>query len=433
MPLPIGLVKEAITNLDQANRILADAHAEGKRAVVVDTNSGRTLRIVKAQNWIQKFAGAVSGQNQREQGRLEQFLNGLHIQGASDRAAALVQTSLQERSIKVVDTPTAEVFDVPSKSAPRFLAKSTARIFEELRSSHADSPIRDFLVRNRISRFSEQGSLVCDLYDRLIASEMLLLESNLPKPTKDAWGVEMGGIRLSDPQFAYILARIEEAVEKNEVSALGALLDNPGESSSLENSSIKGQLDIALKGKDYDLWETVGLIKQLRQNAHAIATPSSSQPNVQATPLADKSLAPAVTMQVPESVSLIATADVLAMPKQDFNRWLADQLKNQHLEPLWRLAPELIAQGNYIRAEQIKFGVKLVLAERALSVNKASLGWTGADVKERARLVATKTSDLTRPNSHQADICQFNELDRRIKVQMTAIESGLTGNLILDT
>jgi len=456
MPLNIGLIKESITNLDQANKILADAQAEGKRAVVVSTSNGRTLRIVKAQNWIQKFTGAVSGQNQREKGRLDQFLRDLNKQSPNDQASSPAQPSIQERSIKKVDTPIAHAAVVQKSVTPTFLAKSTRDIYDELRASHADSPIRDFLLRHHISRLSEEGSLICDLYDRLLASEMLLLESNAPKPTKDAWGLEMGGIRLSDPQFAYILARIEEAIEKNDAAAIQSLQDNPSEASSLEASSIKESLSVALKGKDYDLWETVALIKQLRRDAQTVATPSVAQPNTQPAQSPQKAEAPAAVPQVQASVvaqvqtaaappvqasavpqaqpsvKLIEISDLLGMTKEEFNTWLANQIKNQQLESLWSLAPGLVAKNNYIRANQIKFSVKLALAEKALSLNKVSLGWTDAAVRQRARIVATKTPDLTHPNGAERDVCTFSEIDRRVQVQITAIEAGLIGDRILE-
>ena len=133
MPLNIGLIKEAITNLDQANKILADAQAEGKRAVVVSTSNGRTLRIVKAQNWIQKFTGAVSGQNQREKGRLDQFLRDLNKQSPNDQTSSPAQPSIQERSIKKVDTPIAHAAVVqttvttqPAQSADKAEAPAAA-------------------------------------------------------------------------------------------------------------------------------------------------------------------------------------------------------------------------------------------------------------------------------------------------------------------
>jgi hypothetical protein len=403
---------------------------------------------VKAQNWIQKFTGAVSGQNQREKGRLDQFLSDLNTQSSSGHASLLAQPSIKERSVKIVETPASDASVVTKNITPKFLAKSTRDIYDELRASHADSPIRDFLVRHHISRFSGEGSLICDLYDRLLASEMLLLESNAPKPTKDAWGLEMGGIRLSDPQFAYILARIEEAIEKNDASALQSLLDHPGEASSLEASDIQESLSVALKGKDYDLWETVALIKQLRRDAQTVATPSVAQPSTQPAQSAEKAEAPAAVPQVQasvvpqvqasevpqaqSSVKSIEISDVLAMTKQEFNAWLANQIKNQNLESVWSLAPGLVAKDNYIRANQIKFGVKLALAEKALSLNKASLGWTDAAVRERARIVATKTPDLTHPNGAERDVCTFSEIDRRVQVQITAIEAGLIGDRILE-
>ena len=120
------------------------------------------------------------------------------------------------------------------------------------------------------------------------------------------------------------------------------------------------------------------------------------------------------------------------MTKPEFNDWMANQIKNQQLESLWSLAPGLVAKDNYIRANQIKFGVKLALAEKALSLNKASLGWTDVAVRQRARIVATKTPDLTHPNGAERDVCAFSEIDRRVQVQITAIEAGLIGDRILE-
>ena len=286
MPLNIGLIKEAITNLDQANKILADAQAEGKRAVVVSTSNGRTLRIVKAQNWIQKFTGAVSGQNQREKGRLDQFLRDLNKQSPNDQTSSPAQPSIQERSIKKVDTP--------------------------------------------------------------IAHAAVVQTSVTTQPVQSA--------------------------EKAEVPAAAP------------------QVQTAVV------------------------------PQVQAS----------VVPQVQASVKLIEVSDVLAMTKPEFNDWMTKQIKNQHLELLWSLAPGLVAKDNYIRANQIKFGVKLALAEKALSLNKASLGWTDAAVRQRARIVATKTPDLTHPNGAERDVCAFSEIDRRVQVQITAIEAGLIGDRILE-
>jgi hypothetical protein len=139
-----------------------------------------------------------------------------------------------------------------------------------------------------------------------------------------------------------------------------------------------------------------------------------------------------VVPQVQASVKLIEVSDVLAMTKPEFNDWMANQIKNQQLESLWSLAPGLVAKDNYIRANQIKFSVKLALAEKALSLNKASLGWTDAAVRQRARIVATKTPDLTHPNGAERDVCAFSEIDRRVQVQITAIEAGLIGDRILE-
>ena len=310
MPLNIGLIKEEITNLDQANKILADLQAEGKRAVVVITSNGRTLRIVKAQNWIEKFIGAVSGQNQREKGRLDQFLRDLNKQSPNDQTSSPAQPSIQERSIKKVDTPIA----------------------------HAA------VVQTTVT-------------------------------TQPAQSADKAEAPAAAPQ---VQSSVVPQVQASVVPQVQA--------------SVVPQVQVSVV------------------------------PQVQAS----------VVPQVQASVKLIEVSDVLAMTKPEFNDWLAKQIKNQQLESLWSLAPGLVAKNNYIRANQIKFSVKLVLAEKALSLNKASLGWTDAAVRQRARIVATKTPDLTHPNGAERDVCTFSEIDRRVQVQITAIEAGLIRDRILE-
>ena len=326
MPLNIGLIKEAITNLDQANKILADAQAEGKRAVVVSTSNGRTLRIVKAQNWIEKFTGAVSGQNQREKGRLDQFLRDLNKQSPSDQTSSPAQPSIQERSIKKVDTPIAHATVV-----------QTSVTTQPVQSAEkAEAPAAAPQV---------QASVVPQVQASVV------------------------------PQ---VQASVVPQVQASVVPQVQA--------------SVVPQVQTAVV------------------------------PQVQAS----------VVPQVQASVKLIEVSDVLAMTKPEFNDWMANQIKNQQLESLWSLAPGLVAKDNYIRANQIKFSVKLALAEKALSLNKASLGWTDAAVRQRARIVATKTPDLTHPNGAERDVCAFSEIDRRVQVQITAIEAGLIRDRILE-
>jgi len=431
MPLPIGLVKEPITHFDQANTILANAQAEGKRAVVVNTSNGRTLRIVKARNWIEKFTSAISGQNKREKSRLEQYLNDLSKQGGKDGNNPASKPTLQERDIKVIDPVTVSTVTSASADKPVFLTKSTTRIYDELRSTHAESPIREFLIKNRISLFSDQGALVCKVYDALLAAEIHLLEDKAPKPTKDEWGLESGGIRIDDNQFGYILARIEEALEKNNSTALPALLDNVSESASLEASTIKNQLDGAIKGKDYDLWETVSLIKKLRKETITTAVKSEAVPQSSKHVDVAPPTANTVTPSQPQTI-LPDVSDIDAMPRQNFNTWLAEQIKNKQFESLWNISPALQAKGNFIRSSQIRFAVKLGLAEQALSVNKESLGWTSGGVTQRARVVASTTSDHLQPNSQDNTICSFRDLERKLLLQISAVEAGMIADRTLE-
>jgi hypothetical protein len=90
MPLSIGIIKN-ISTADTANEIVSQAHQEGKRAVAVQTDGGWSIRITKKQNRIEKFLGAITGQNIREQSRLANFIASLPtIASLRDRSAQLV-------------------------------------------------------------------------------------------------------------------------------------------------------------------------------------------------------------------------------------------------------------------------------------------------------------------------------------------------------
>lgn len=90
MTLPIGIIKN-ISTADTATEIIAQASQEGKRAIAVQTDSGWCIRIAKPQNQVVKLLGVLTGQNAREQTRLNNLISSLpSIASLRERSAQIV-------------------------------------------------------------------------------------------------------------------------------------------------------------------------------------------------------------------------------------------------------------------------------------------------------------------------------------------------------
>ena len=79
-----------IETADQAEEILFQARLENKRAVVVQTDNGRAIRITKPNNMLTQFFSDLSGQTQREQSQIREFVSSLR-----ERDAKLINRSAQ--------------------------------------------------------------------------------------------------------------------------------------------------------------------------------------------------------------------------------------------------------------------------------------------------------------------------------------------------
>ena len=79
-----------IETADQAEALLSQARLENKRAVVVQTDSGRVIRITKPNNILTQFFSDLSGQTQREQSQIREFVSSLR-----ERDAKLINQSAQ--------------------------------------------------------------------------------------------------------------------------------------------------------------------------------------------------------------------------------------------------------------------------------------------------------------------------------------------------
>jgi hypothetical protein len=79
-----------IETADQAEEILFQARLENKRAVVIQTGNGRAIRITKPNNILTQFFSDLSGQTQREQSQIREFVSSLR-----ERDAKLINRSAQ--------------------------------------------------------------------------------------------------------------------------------------------------------------------------------------------------------------------------------------------------------------------------------------------------------------------------------------------------
>ncbi len=77
-----------IETADQAEEILFQARLENKRAVVIQTDNGRVIRITKPNNMLTQLLSDLSGQTQREQSQIREFVS-----------------SLRERDAKLISRP----------------------------------------------------------------------------------------------------------------------------------------------------------------------------------------------------------------------------------------------------------------------------------------------------------------------------------------
>ena len=77
-----------IETADQAEEILFQARLENKRAVVIQTDNGRVIRITKPNNMLTQLFSDLSGQTQREQSQIREFVSSLR-----ERDAKLISRS----------------------------------------------------------------------------------------------------------------------------------------------------------------------------------------------------------------------------------------------------------------------------------------------------------------------------------------------------
>jgi hypothetical protein len=71
-----------IETADQAEEILFQARIENKRAVVIQTDNGRVIRITKPNNILTQLFSDLSGQTQREQNQIREFVSSLRERDA---------------------------------------------------------------------------------------------------------------------------------------------------------------------------------------------------------------------------------------------------------------------------------------------------------------------------------------------------------------
>jgi len=80
---------------DQAEQLLFQARLENKRAVVVQTDSGRAIRITMPNNILTQFFSDITGRTQREQSQIKEFVASLRQSDAklSSRSAQVVMNA----------------------------------------------------------------------------------------------------------------------------------------------------------------------------------------------------------------------------------------------------------------------------------------------------------------------------------------------------
>jgi hypothetical protein len=75
-------VDKSIETADQAEELLFQARLQNKRVVVVQTDSGRAIRITQPNNILTQFFKDISGQTQREQSQMTEFVSSLRAREA---------------------------------------------------------------------------------------------------------------------------------------------------------------------------------------------------------------------------------------------------------------------------------------------------------------------------------------------------------------
>jgi len=103
-------VNRVTETADQAEQLLFQARLENKRAVVVQTDSGRAIRITKPNNILTQFFSDITGRTQREQSQIKEFVASLRQSDAK----------LSSRSAQVVMNPSAAGV-APHKTAQKNL------------------------------------------------------------------------------------------------------------------------------------------------------------------------------------------------------------------------------------------------------------------------------------------------------------------------
>ena len=128
-----------IETADQAEEILFQARLENKRAVVVQTDNGRAIRITKPNNMLTQFFSDLSGQTQREQSQIREFVSSLR-----ERDAKLINRSAQVLSNAEDDEPDIVEEDVyqgeaVSAGAHHSDQRVTATIKQKTTADHSET------------------------------------------------------------------------------------------------------------------------------------------------------------------------------------------------------------------------------------------------------------------------------------------------------
>jgi len=171
MPLEIGIIR-GIKTANQAVDILSQAQAEGKRAVVVQTESGRAIRIMKPNNILTRFLSYLSGQTTRELNRINDFLTFLRKN----------EIALQDRAVQIVpkgSTGQIAPTDDPKSNKLETIIKKNSEDFAKIDKTENSVP-------TRVPKTSQVETIIEESAEdlaRLGTTEQAALETN-PKTTQ---------------------------------------------------------------------------------------------------------------------------------------------------------------------------------------------------------------------------------------------------------
>lgn len=125
-----------IETADQAEEILFQARLENKRAVVVQTDNGRAIRITKPNNILTQFFSDLSGQTQREQSQIREFVSSLRERDTKlINRTAQVLSSAEDDELDIVEEDVYQS-EVVSAGPHHSDQKVEAKIKQKIKADH---------------------------------------------------------------------------------------------------------------------------------------------------------------------------------------------------------------------------------------------------------------------------------------------------------